>query len=774
MDHFNATFVLAEVPDFDVQGQVDLPEAAVDIDPLTELYGGLLFQGPLFHRIRTVWSMDAHGALLDIEQRPEDHYYAPQHSRLSMLGDPSLRDAMLQSAQLSERDIFLPVHIDSLHICRLVGHTPSRVTARNRIQTRTADDLVCDVMAVSETGQPLERMAGYRLKRMAKAPLAATPADYVNPQQRDTLLFEMALAEACQALRVTAPDSLLIFYPQLSKMDRSRRRLSELPLFSEVVLKAFPANRNFALNQLEIHWLDNGKPVLTGLGRENANISLSHDRRHCLCVAGEGDQGCDIEPVVPRPHSEWLGLLGPHHVGLVAELMAAGDTLDEAGTRLWSAMESTIKALGGPVREMQVAHRHANGVLLVCGNGDRNVHVLTLSMALTRMPRKMVAMVVTPVVQPKAVHAPIATTAPAARHAVSSQLAALPAQLLRHRMDAGPNGQRKPCYRFMSTFKDTTTLRHSLDFPIFANWMGSVRELSVLEVARQLVPDFASGRWGMVTNESEIQILGDAHCMDVLEGRMYLSRAYGKHQSSIDMHFEWLKIADDGSEQLIALSTMATTWVEIKGHGLVDVQPFPPYLEAFVAENLPENPLTEDTRQLHRPEPSGSHWTLSPALGTLLYEAPNAPKVEPELLRQVFSTTSAESNLVGNIYFANYYHWQKRLIDRYFQQLAPQLHTAHGMVGEFQFRKSQVRHLREAMPFDNIEVVMALKVLHTDAIQLHFDFYKLVSATERDKLAFGDCEAVWVQKGAQEPSHIPAIYTGALAQRTPLRSPTVA
>nr|WP_315190481.1 SDR family NAD(P)-dependent oxidoreductase [uncultured Albidiferax sp.] len=762
VDHFNATFVLAEVPDFDLQGQVHRPEAAVDIDPLTELYGGLLFQGPLFHRIRTVWSMNAQGALLDIEQRPEDHYYAPQYSRLSMLGDPSLRDAMLQSAQLSERDIFLPVHIDSLQICRLVGHTPSRVTARNRVTQRLAEDLVCDVVAVSQTGEPLERLSGYRLKRMAKAPLAATPADYVNPQQRDTLLFEMALAEACQTLRVTTPDSLLIFYPELSKMDRSRRRLSELPLFSEVVLKAFPANRNYALNQLEIHWLDNGKPVLTGLGRENANISLSHDRRHCLCVAGEGDQGCDIEPVVPRPHSEWTGLLGPHHIGVLADLVAAGDTLDEAGTRVWSAMESTIKALGGPVLELQVAHRHANGVLLVCGNGDRSVHVLTLSMALTRMPRKMVAMVVTPVVPAKPVRAAL------------PQPLAQPAQLLRHHMGVGPRGQRKPSYRFMSTFKDTTTLRHSLDFPIFANWMGSVRELSVLEVARQLVPDFASGRWGMVTNESEIQILGDAHCMEVLEGRMYLSRAYGKYQSSIDMHFEWLKIAEDGSEQLIALSTMATTWVEIKGHGLVDVQPFPPYLEAFVAENLPKERSVVDTRQQHRPEPSGSHWALSPALGALVYKAPNAPKVEPELLRQVFSTTSAESNLVGNIYFANYYHWQKRLIDRYFQQLSPQLHTAHGMVGEFRFRNSQVRHLREAMPFDNIEVVMALKVLHTDAIQLHFDFYKLVSATERDKLAYGDCEAVWVQKDAQEPSNIPAIYTSALAQRMPHRSHNMA
>ena len=129
---------------------------------------------------------------------------------------------------------------------------------------------------------------------------------------------------------------------------------------------------------------------------------------------------------------------------------------------------------------------------------------------------------------------------------------------------------------------------------------------------------------------------------------------------------------------------------------------------------------------------------------------------------------------MGNIYFANYYHWQKRLIDRFFHQLAPQLYTAHGMVGEFRFRRSQVRHLREAMPFDSIEVVMALKVLHTGAIQLHFDFYKLTSATARDKLAFGDCEAVWVQDGAQTPSDIPAVYLEALLHKAKGTLPMVA
>ena len=752
VDHFNATFILQPEDALQTLGRFDLPETATDIEPLTQLYGGLLFQGPLFQRLRKIWAMDWDGALVDIERRAHDDYYAPHHSQRSMLGDPALRDVLLQSVQLSEKGVYLPVHIDSLRIYSVTGPDKGMARARSRINLRRDDERICEVAAISEEGTPIEQLSGYRLKRMEYDPLAATPEDYVNPQQRDAELLRKALDAACETLGVTLPEHLLIFYPKLSQMDRSRRRLSELPFFSEVILKAFPTNRGLALDQLEIQWQEDGKPILRGLGRNNLNVSLSHDRTHCLCVAGDGAQGCDIETITPRTQEQWVELLGTRYLPLLRELIAAGDTLDEAGTRLWSAIESAKKALDGDALQLRMARREAKAVIFACTTSQNSAHVLTLAFSATRLPRKMVAMVTLP--------APESVPIAAARAPLAQ--GAAPEKLLYARMASGPHGQRKPCFRFMTTFKDITTLRHGLDFPVFASWMGNIRELGIIDVASHLVPDFASGRWGMVTNESNIQIIADAQCLDIIEGRVYISRAYGKYNSSIDMHFEWLKIHPDGSEQPIALSTMATTWVEIKGHGIVDVQPFPAYLETFIADALPQQRVSGDKPHTPRLEGVGSAWAQTTELGDCLYEAPNAPKIEPELMRQTFATTSAESNLVGNIYFANYYHWQKRLIDRFFYNLSPPLFTAGGKIGEFHFRQIQVRHLREAMPFDQIEVVMALKTLHRDGIKLHFDFYKLTPAADRIKLAFGDCEAVWVQDGAETPSQVPALYRSAL------------
>ena len=135
-------------------------------------------------------------------------------------------------------------------------------------------------------------------------------------------------------------------------------------------------------------------------------------------------------------------------------------------------------------------------------------------------------------------------------------------------------------------------------------------------------------------------------------------------------------------------------------------------------------------------------------LGECLYLAPRAPKIEPELMRRTLETSSAESNLVGNIYYANYYHWQGRLIERYFYNVFPEWFTAGGQLGEFWCVRSSVAHLREAMPFDQIEVVMALEGLYQRGIQLHFDFYKVALDEPRIKLAYGEYEAIWVAKGA--------------------------
>jgi len=340
-------------------------------------------------------------------------------------------------------------------------------------------------------------------------------------------------------------------------------------------------------------------------------------------------------------------------------------------------------------------------------------------------------------------------------------------------MKQGPMGQPEACYRFRVTFKDTTTRRRGINFPTFSSWMGTIRELGIVRVGGNLVPDFESGRWGMVTNHSDIDVLGDAGCLDLIEGRMHISKVYGQFASSVDMHFAWVKIHEDGSEETIATSNMATTWVEITGHGLVEVKPFPAYLEEFIRSFLPNGSRLEgSTAQADcrpRREPRNLHRDAQS--GACLYRAPKAPTIEPELMQQTFHTTSAESNLVGNIYFANYYHWQSRLIDGFFHGISPDWSTTGGSPGEFHCMHCEVKHLREAMPFDQIQVVMGLKGLYERGVHLHFDFYKRTDDGDRIKLAFGDWEAVWVI-GAQgaEPCALPDRYLAALEPKRTARA----
>ena len=210
-----------------------------------------------------------------------------------------------------------------------------------------------------------------------------------------------------------------------------------------------------------------------------------------------------------------------------------------------------------PARFEIVAHRRdAHATVFSLRVDGRNAEVVTLSVRLTRPPVRMVALVLRA----------DARVVPAARPATTSGLRRAVTPLDGEAYSyatMGPHGQPELRYRFRVTFKDTTTLRRGLHFDVFADWMGRIRELATVTIADCLVADFASGEWGMVTNHSNIQIVGDASSLDLIEGRMHVVRAYGQFGSWVDLHFEWVAIRRDGLEHPVATSEMTTTWVKI-------------------------------------------------------------------------------------------------------------------------------------------------------------------------------------------------------------------
>jgi len=155
-DHFAARFVLGSRLDLDTLPQTVGPTARTNIEPSRDLYGSILFQGPRFQRIAAVHALDSTECRFRATESPEDTF---------VLGDPYLRDALLQSLQLCALpDRCLPVQIQRIDIA-----DPNRVESaqRNctaRIHERTDDTYVGSVFCTGGGGETLERLLDYHAK----------------------------------------------------------------------------------------------------------------------------------------------------------------------------------------------------------------------------------------------------------------------------------------------------------------------------------------------------------------------------------------------------------------------------------------------------------------------------------------------------------------------------------------------------------------------------------------------------------------------------------
>jgi acyl-CoA thioesterase FadM len=112
-----------------------------------------------------------------------------------------------------------------------------------------------------------------------------------------------------------------------------------------------------------------------------------------------------------------------------------------------------------------------------------------------------------------------------------------------------------------------------------------------------------------------------------------------------------------------------------------------------------------------------------------------------------FVTTSEDANAVGNIYYAQYFTWQARLLETFLHTAAPRaLRDAGG--GELVCRKSRVDFLREAMPFDRLQVTMAVERLHQRGGVLRFEYFLIGPDGGRSKLSVGQLDVSWARRGA--------------------------
>lgn len=721
--HFAATFVIQaeeKVPQY----LESFPDEPLDIDPKRELYGPLMFQGESYHRIENVYHAE-----YDREQASGTcSFSASAHDSEYLLGDPYHHDALLQSARvITPQDLCLPVEITTFE--KLGKSLTGVYRAVTTLEEQDQAHYTYTVDVIDEQDQVVQRLTGYRVRLMEHHPELPTTKELVSGAFSDEIEVNLVAQEAAVRWGLDTPKVSLTHLSGIHEQGKEERHKRVMPLFYRACSKAGWEDN------ISLTWSDSGKPrtISGGTISSDKYVSFSHDDEITICTVGGSEQGCDILPIEPsRDLSTWQGLLSEKHLPLLQELMRLGDSVEQAGSRIWSCVESVKKASELDIEELCIEADHEEAILLT-GKTNTTIHqVLTMPVSLSKSPQRMLAIV------------------------VSSELISKPVVLSPHT----PNhlyGEFVPehgfVYRFPLTFKDATSLSRKVNLTSYATWMGKVRELSLTNILDQVVEQFATGRWGMVTNFAQTKVLGEANTDDIIEVHLQIERM--EDESYIEIVYDWYKISNENRLEKIAESRQGLTWVEIIGHGLVKVQPFPEYFAEFVQEKLGGKKGLDNSSERE-------NLFSSNMLGSQILELQNNPINRYVLQKGSFETSLEESNLVGNIYFSNYSTWQGRVRDRFFYQIAPELFQGTGELGEWIPLNSNIHHLREAMPFDIVEVEMSLLKQYENGIKLYFEYYKQVAGGKREKLAYGEQDLLWIERdseGIPVPMTIPDVFS---------------
>ncbi|GCL51473.1 beta ketoacyl-acyl carrier protein synthase [Microcystis aeruginosa NIES-3804] len=745
--HFSANLILGELTSAS-QEKPELGEP-LPIAPKTDLYGDLLFQGERFQRLGEIYSLSEKQSVfrsyaqLSGEDLSNQSFSQGLNQSL-ILGDPYFRDVLLQSVQLTiPQDICLPVEIAKIERFKPASSDQGRRLVTVNLLAREDREYISEVIATDEQGNLIERLSGYRLRILEEHQENPTAAELGNPETRDRQHLRQVLQTTCQGFEIPPPTVALGYAPNLQGKSLEQRRQQEKPIV-ERALKTKLGLKPEQKLVFELESLPSGKPQLSGTQVSGLNVSLSHCDRYCLCTVAETPQGCDIEAITPRSTEDWVALLSDRRSQLMEQLVRQGDTQERAGMRIWSATEAVRKAFNGSDPQFSLVAKQGDGVLLSTSTPEGESQVLTVPVKLTRPPERMVAIVVshTPVSVPTEANfqSPQATAAaiiPATPGKIDSHSS-------RYTHD-GPQGQLVYEQRYQVSFKDSGSISRHVYFAQYFRWIGKIRELPMESIAQQMLADFLSGDWGMVTNSVSLRVVGEATSYDVIQARAWVGNIVG---SSFETYIEFCKVLPDNSLERLAIAEVKATWVRLVSYGVPAPMPFPPYLQDYLARFAADKPASLDLKHPETlplaPLPA-SLASLKP--GAIIDEIPQQESRYGRLLRsEVFQTTLEESNLVGNVYYGNYFIWQGRILDLFLYSVAPEYLRISNPCGEMVCLYTRMDYLREAMPFDRIRTLLYVRSVSECGASFNFEFFREQPDGTLEKLHVGQQDVAWVER----------------------------
>ncbi|MFI5642213.1 type I polyketide synthase [Streptomyces goshikiensis] len=324
-EHFRARLVYSEVPVPDgppLQVPADTP--VVPLDPANDLYGGILFQGARFQRLRRFHRAAARHVDADVAvQREPDGWFAGFLPGELLLADPGMRDSLMHGNQVCVPDAtLLPSGVERIHPLGTGGHVPDRLRYTAVERSRDGDTYVYDIAVRTEDGTVVERWEGLTLHAVRKTDGSGpwvTPllGPYLERTLEDVLGARIAVAVEPHG---DAPAGSI-----------SQRR----GFTADAAARAMGS-------PVTVHHRPDGRPEI-GASR-HVSMSAAHGLGVTVSAVCDTEVACDIEAVSMRPTAEWHGLLAEH--APVAQLVAkeTGEAPDTAATRVWSAVECLKKA----------------------------------------------------------------------------------------------------------------------------------------------------------------------------------------------------------------------------------------------------------------------------------------------------------------------------------------------------------------------------------------------------------------------------------------------
>ncbi len=318
VDHFRAVCSFNQVknvPGREAAAVLDTWTRDVVLSPATDLYGGVLFHGERFQRLKAYRSLRARECLAELMPASNGNWYGRYLPPKNVLGDPAVRDAAIHSIQACVPNAsLLPISVERIEVFKPACTDSRLIHARERC--RDGNIYTYDMTVTDMAGHLCERWTGLRLQAMA----GTDRLDKWVPSLLGPYLERKAgdfFGGADVGVAIEQGDGEL------------RRQGSHLAIERAVG------------RPIEILNRPDGKPTVVG----DMHISASHCRDITMGVASVCNTAGDIETVIERTEEEWSELLSEADRDLAAVVtLEAKQDISVSATRVWTARECLKKA----------------------------------------------------------------------------------------------------------------------------------------------------------------------------------------------------------------------------------------------------------------------------------------------------------------------------------------------------------------------------------------------------------------------------------------------